>query len=134
MTSARRPFRDGLLVEQPLALLGSRCEACGAASFPARSFCPACRAAVDTDPVPLIPTGSVLTATVVRQAPEREVPYVLARVRLDDGPTVLAEVRASRVEDVAIDSLVHLVPAVFRGGAGEDCAGFAFALSEEAQA
>ena len=86
-----RPLREGLLQLDPPRLLGSRCEACGAVQFPAREFCPACRAADAQVQVTLSDRGIVFSYTVVHQSPSGRTPYVLAYVDLADGVRVMAQ-------------------------------------------
>ena len=86
-----RPVRPGLFEWNPPRLLGSRCDACGTAVFPARDFCPRCRGEATRTGVPLSAQGAVYSYTVVHQAPGgRATPYVLAYVDLDDEVRVLA--------------------------------------------
>lgn len=107
--TARRPFREGLMVLDPFGLVGSQCRNCGATSFPARSTCPSCRNSDGTEEVTLSTTGVVYTYTVVRQAPPgAEVPYVLAYVDLPEGIRLLTQVEADRIEDVEIGMKVRV--------------------------
>ena len=100
-TSAR-PLREGLFQFDPPRLLGSRCTACGTAIFPARDFCPKCRASGAQTRLPLSRQGTVFSYTVVHQAPGgRATPYVLAYVDLDDDVRVLAQVE-HRHDDMRI--------------------------------
>ncbi|MEQ3553441.1 OB-fold domain-containing protein [Pseudonocardia nematodicida] len=126
-----RPFRDGLLTLQPLRLLGSRCTACDCAVFPARTFCPACRAAT-VDPVELSPVGRVHSFTVVRQAPpDVEVPYTLAWIDLPtDRVRLMAQVVGVPPEEVTLDMPVELEPAPFGvDDTGSELVGFRFRTS-----
>src|ERR1700750_1375277 len=99
-----RPFREGLLRLEPPRLLASRCGACGAKAFPARTFCPACRAVDGLAETELGVHGRVCTFTVVRQAPPGvEVPYVLAQIDLPaDDVRLMATVVGVEPEDVVI--------------------------------
>lgn len=104
-----RPFREGLLALEPPRLLGARCTACGAASFPARTFCPSCRTGA-VEPAELSPDGRVHSFTVVRQAPAGvEVPYTLAWVDLPaDRVRLMAQVVGVTPEAVALEMAVTL--------------------------
>ncbi|BBF99623.1 MULTISPECIES: Zn-ribbon domain-containing OB-fold protein [Pseudonocardia] len=114
-----RPFREGLLALEPPRLLGSRCTDCGAASFPARAFCPSCRTGA-VEPTELSPDGRVHSFTVVRQAPAGvEVPYTLAWVDLPtDRVRLMAQVVGVVPEAVALDMPVALELTPF--GTAED--------------
>jgi uncharacterized OB-fold protein len=105
-----RPFREGLLRLEPPRLLASRCVTCGAKAFPARTFCPACRAVDGLVETELTLRGRVHTFTVVRQAPSGvEVPYVLAQIDLPaDDVRLMATVGGVAPEDVVIDMPVTL--------------------------
>lgn len=84
-------------------LVGSRCQACGATSWPARAICNRCGAAA-IEQLPLARTGTLLTYTEVWvRRPGLEPPYTLGQVHLDDGPLVFTHVRG-----LAEDSRVPL--------------------------
>lgn len=87
------PIRAGLFELDPPTLVASRCRACGALSFPSKSFCPLCgNDAMDTG-VPLSRQGTVYSYTVIRQAPGgRSTPYVLAYVDLPGSVRLLTQV------------------------------------------
>lgn len=74
-------------------LSGTRCAACRAASWPARSVCYRC-GSPDVTAVQFEATGSLLTYTSVWvPRPGLQTPYMLGQVHLDDGPVVFAHVR-----------------------------------------
>ena len=87
-----RPLREGLLQLDPPHLIGSRCQSCGTAQFPARDFCPACRTDSAQMHVLLSQRGIVFSYTVVHQSPGGRTPYLLAYVDLDDHVRVLAQI------------------------------------------
>ena len=124
-----RPFREGLLRLEPPRLLASRCAACGAKAFPARTFCPACRAVDGLVETELSVRGRVYTFTVVRQAPSGvEVPYVLAQIDLPvDDVRLMATVVGVVPEDVVIGMPVALDLVPFGVDAnGASLLGYAF--------
>jgi uncharacterized OB-fold protein len=130
---AARPFREGLLRLDPPRLLGSRCSACGTLAFPAREFCPSCRAVEGLIEAELGTQGRVRTFTVVRQAPPGvPVPYVLAQVDLaDDDVRLLATVVGVAPEDVALDMPVALELTPFGTAAdGAPLLGYRFRVTE----
>jgi uncharacterized OB-fold protein len=88
-------------------LLLQRCEGCGRVQHPPRAVCAACgsaalgwRAAAGT--------GIVDAFTVVRRAPRAgfDPPYVVARVRLDEGPILLTNL--VEADGVGCDARVRL--------------------------
>ncbi len=88
------PFLERDRVDTDLnVLVGSRCERCGACSWPGRAVCSRCgSAAVGQAPLP--PTGALTSYTTVHVArPGLEAPYVLGQVDLGDGAMVFAHVR-----------------------------------------
>lgn len=93
----------------PCTLIGSRCRACGATTFPVRSACPDCRVADASDQVELERSGVLHTFTIVRQAPPGEqVPYGLGYVDLPPGVRVFSRLRASRLDDLEIGMTMAL--------------------------
>lgn len=102
--TAQRPRVD----REAGTLVGSVCANCGASSWPARAVCHACgRAAMALRP--LSPRGTLITHTEVwTPRPGLEVPYRLAQVRLQDGPTIFCHVRGLRAGQ-AVPLPVHLV-------------------------
>lgn len=75
-------------------LLLQRCRPCEAFFHYPRPWCPACWRA-DFEWLPASGRGRVVTYTVVHQAPFESYagePYVLAVVRLDEGPQMMANV------------------------------------------
>lgn len=134
-SGSRRPFRPGLLQLEPPRLLGSRCSACGTATFPARAFCPHCRATAGINGVALVPDGHIHSFTVVRQAPAGvDVPYVLAQIDLGDGVRVLAPVVSAEPEGIVLDAPVSLELTPFADASGEQdghLVGYRFRVDQE---
>lgn len=100
--------RDGAI-----ELVGGRCRDCGYPLAFRRPGCPVCGGEVAE--ATFGPGGRIWSATVVRVAtPDREPPYALAYVDLDDGPRVLAH-----LADVAVPpdvgTRVRLVPPTAHG-------------------
>jgi hypothetical protein len=92
MSSVARFWRK---IPQRYNLIGSRCTNCGRYFFPPRSFCPDCRRTGKIEEHKFLGTGEVVTFTVVRSASEQfqqMTPYVLAIVKLDEGPRLTAQV------------------------------------------
>jgi scaffold protein (connect acetoacetyl-CoA thiolase and HMG-CoA synthase) len=91
-------------IPQRYNLIGTRCETCGRHFFPPRSLCPDCRRAGKIVTHKYYGTGTVVTYTVIHTANEQfeaYTPYVLAIIRLDEGPQMTAQVICSP-EDIKI--------------------------------
>jgi len=76
-------------------LEGTHCTNCGSFFFPPRSVCPQCRRKGTIELHKFKGTGEVVTYTTVYQAPNspnRQTPYTLAIIMLDEGPRLLSEV------------------------------------------
>ncbi|MBM9459159.1 OB-fold domain-containing protein [Nocardioides sp. zg-536] len=67
------------------------CAACGNRQHPPRGVCTACSSTEHLGQADVAGTGTIDSFTVVHRAPraDLEVPYVLARVRLGEGPVLL---------------------------------------------
>jgi uncharacterized OB-fold protein len=83
------------LVAREGRLLVQRCKACGAYIFNPRPYCNQCFG-LELDWVEALGEGEVLTYSVVYQAPypayAKDTPYILAVVRLKEGPQMMANV------------------------------------------
>ena len=93
------------------ALMGVRCEACGALTFPPREVCPECRGGA-LQPHRFCGLGEVYSHSTVLQGPDGfadGVPYVVALVKLDEGPLVAAQLTDIDREQVAIGLRVEMV-------------------------
>jgi uncharacterized OB-fold protein len=90
--------RDGLFTDgdRP-ALLGSRCEACGASHFPRHETCPYC-STEDPGPVEFSEPGTLWSWTAVTAPPPGyagETPYGVGVVELPEGIRVIARLTES---------------------------------------
>lgn len=99
-----RAAREGRLVVQ-------RCESCGHAQFYPRSLCTRCsseRLAWSA----CSGRGRVKTFTVIRRAVsaayEADVPYVVALIELEEGPTLMSNVVACAPEALRIGASVRV--------------------------
>ncbi len=102
-------------------LIGTRCNTCGRHYYPPRNFCPVCRRRSNIEEVQLSGYGRVLSYSVVHDAPvslKMEKPYVVALIRLDEGPIITSQL-ACEPEEVQDGMRVR---AVFRkyGEDGEE--------------
>ncbi len=113
--------RHWRLKRQRYALIGEVCDHCGAKLFPPRDICPACGVEAKTVHA-LTTTGEVYAYTVVRQAPqgfEAQAPYVVALVKLDDGPMVTAQLTDLGEQEPHIGMRVEMVTRKLRTDAEE---------------
>ena len=72
-------------------LLGLKCNSCGNITVPPKMTCQEC-GGTDLDIVELKKKGKIVTFTLVHVAPEgrqNEVPYIIALVRLEEGPWIM---------------------------------------------
>lgn len=88
-------------------LLVQRCRVCGIHQHYPRNICTAC-GALDPEHVEASGRGTVYSYTIVNRAPDPafEPPYVVALVRLDEGPVVLTNVIGCPVDAVRCDMSV----------------------------
>lgn len=79
-------------------LLGTQCTRCEAYYYPPRSLCPHCRRSGETVPFKFSGEGEVFSYTIVHssaKAFEKLTPYVLAIIKLDEGPKLTSQVICS---------------------------------------
>ena len=95
-------------------IVGSKCPRCSTVFFPPKEICKRCRR-VSIDqmiPTKLSGRGTVLTYTTVHEAPtdfERQVPYHLGIIELDEGPSVLGQIVECCNGDLTIGKRVRSV-------------------------
>jgi uncharacterized OB-fold protein len=76
-------------------LVGAKCDTCNQIHFPPRVMCPTCRRLGKLDQVKLNGKGEVMTYTVIHTGPEgfeKQTPYIMAVVKLDDGPSLTTQI------------------------------------------
>ncbi len=103
--------RNWRLQRHRYALVGEVCDHCGVKIFPARDTCPRCNAPAKT-PFCFSGKGEVYSFSTVHHPPEgfeRFAPYVVALVRLNEGPLVAAQLTDVDTQDVAIGMPVEMV-------------------------
>jgi hypothetical protein len=85
-------------------LLVQRCATCGSHQHYPRSICTTC-GSTNLTHVETAGRGTVYSYTIVRRAPHPffEPPYVVALVRLDEGPVLLTNIVGCAREDVRCD-------------------------------
>jgi uncharacterized OB-fold protein len=86
-------------------LLLKKCEACGLVFWYPRVMCPDCWSSRTTW-VPSGGKGTVYSYTVMRRA---KVPYALAYVTMDEGPTMLTNLQSEDLDALKVGMQVELV-------------------------
>ncbi|WP_456475684.1 Zn-ribbon domain-containing OB-fold protein [Candidatus Pyrohabitans sp.] len=117
-------------------LIGRRCRRCGRVYFPPRNLCPNCRRRSELEDFKLNGRGEVVSYTVIHTPPEgfdRQAPYIMALVKLEEGAMVTAQIVDVSLEEVKIGMKVE---SVFRkiqedGEAGLIYYGFKFRPAKE---
>ncbi|WP_376789952.1 Zn-ribbon domain-containing OB-fold protein [Thermoflexus sp.] len=99
---------------QRYRLEGEICEGCGARLFPPRDVCPECQRPARA-PYPFSGRGEVYSYTVVYEPPagyEEQAPYIVALIKLEEGPLVSAMLTDVEPEEVYIGMPVEMVTRV----------------------
>ncbi|MBN2477800.1 Zn-ribbon domain-containing OB-fold protein [Candidatus Micrarchaeota archaeon] len=100
-------------IPERYTLLGTQCETCGKAYFPPRIICPQCRRKGKIKKIKFSGRGKVYSYTKIFVPPEgfeKQAPYMLAVIELEEGARVTAQI-VDTCGDVKIGSPVR---AVFR--------------------
>ena len=118
-------------------LIGNRCRRCGTTYFPPRPLCVRChRESIgNMEEARLRGTGTVESFTVVHEPTrgfQKQLPYILAIIRMDEGPRLTAQLVDCGPDEVELGSRVR---AVFRrigegGRAGVIHYGYKFVLDD----
>lgn len=86
-------------------LIGSKCSNCGLVAFPKKLTCPRCSSSDGIKDVLLSREGRIVSFTVVRvDLPEIKAPYLLAEVKLPEGPTVTTQIVGRKPLENALKS------------------------------
>ena len=97
-------------MKERYSLIGSHCDTCNLDFFPIRQICPLCRRKGKMSEKKFKGTGTVFSYTTVFSPPsgfELRAPYVLALIKLDDGPNILGMVEDSKPEEITVGSRVE---------------------------
>jgi len=97
-----QPFWDAIRRGE---LLLRRCGHCGEAHFYPRTICPLCGSA-DTAWEQAAGEGTIYSFSVMRQA---KIPYAIAYVTLDEGPTMMTNIVESDLDAIRIGQRVRVV-------------------------
>ncbi|MEM7333899.1 MAG: Zn-ribbon domain-containing OB-fold protein [Chloroflexota bacterium] len=103
--------RHWRLQEQRYKLVGETCEHCGVKLFPPRDVCLECEAPAQ-ELYTFTGLGEIYSYTTIYDAPEgfdAQAPYVVALVKLDEGPIVTAQITDIDINSVEIGTPVEMV-------------------------
>jgi len=106
---------------QRMSLIGEVCPHCGIKLFPPRDVCPKCGGPAK-EPFSFSGKGVVYSFSTMYSAPkgfEKYVPYIVALVRLDEGPLVTAQLTDVDRSEVRVGMPVEMVTRKMREE-GED--------------
>ncbi len=98
------------LAKHRYALTGNKCIKCGYLQMPPRPVCQEC-GGEDMEPFKFSGNGKVVSHTTIHAAPEgfeRQSPYVIALIRLDEGPVISSQIVGDHAA-VEIDKPVVMV-------------------------
>ena len=98
-------------------LIGVTCPKCNNKIFPPRAVCPHCKASASQTPFKFSGRGEVYSFSTVHTAPEgfeKYTPYLVALVRLTEGPLVTAQLTDVDEQDVKIGMPVEMVTRALR--------------------
>lgn len=88
-------------IPQRYSLIGTHCASCNEYFFPPRNICPNCRRDSQLKEHKFKGTGTVITFTTIYTATEdfeRQTPYHLAIIELDEGPRLTGQIVPSSSE------------------------------------
>ncbi|HFE66147.1 MAG TPA: Zn-ribbon domain-containing OB-fold protein [Chloroflexi bacterium] len=103
--------RHWRLQEQRYKLVGETCDNCGVKLFPPRDVCLECEAPAQ-ELYTFTGLGEVFSYTTIYDAPagfEHDAPYMVALVKLDEGPVITAQLTDVSEGDVEIGMPVEMV-------------------------
>ena len=101
LSAESRPFWEAAREGR---LLIKKCESCGLVFWYPRSMCPDCWSD-HTQWIEAKGTGTVYTYTIMRRA---KVPYAVAYVTLDEGPTLISNLVATDLDSLRVGQRVQV--------------------------
>ncbi len=97
--------------KQRMSLVGEICPHCGAKLFPPRDVCPKCSGPA-REPFTFSGKGVVYSFSTLYAAPkgfEKYAPYVVALIKLEEGPLITAQLTDVEQDEVYIGMPVEMV-------------------------
>jgi uncharacterized protein len=113
--------RHWRLKQQRYSLVGEVCEHCGVKLFPPRDVCLTC-AAPAQELYTFTGVGEIFSYTTIYDAPqgfEQYAPYIVALIKLEEGPLVTAQLTDVNTNDVQIGMPVEMVTRKLRADGEE---------------
>lgn len=100
------------LIPQRYNLIGSVCRSCNEMFFPQRKLCPNCRRKGRVEEIKFSGDGEIYSHTTI-YAPTRGFeylnPYIMAIVKLKEGPLITSQIVDCRPDDVRVGEKVRVV-------------------------
>lgn len=93
-------------------LVGNKCTRCNKVYFPPRFICPDCRRMGKLEPYQLRGRGKVVSYSLINVAPngfKDQAPYLVAIIKLEEGPKLTAQLTDCSPDQVKIGTEVELV-------------------------
>ena len=95
-------------------MVGEKCGNCGKLYFPPRDICPTCHrdSIGKMEDVEMSGKGEVVSFTIVHDVPPaftRQRPYILAIIKLEDGPSMTGQIVDTLPSDIDIGTKVRSV-------------------------
>jgi len=100
------------LIPHRYRLTGSECKRCNEKFFPRRTVCPNCRRRGKIEDIRFLGEGEVYSYTIIHVASrgfEFLKPYVIALIRLEEGPLLTAQIVDCKPEEVEVGRKVTVV-------------------------
>ena len=100
------------LIPQRYNLVGTKCKGCGEKFFPPRRLCPNCRRSGSIEEFKFSGRGEIYSYTIIHAAPEGfefQKPYVMAIIKLEEGPLITSQVVDCKLEEIEIGRKVEKV-------------------------
>ncbi len=99
-------------IPQRYNLIGNKCGSCEKIFFPPREACPECRrkSIGKMKDYKLNGKGKIVTYTIIHSGPEdfeKQIPYPIAIIKLDEGPCITAQIVDCKPKDVKIGMSVQ---------------------------
>ena len=99
-------------IPERYGLVGSECGNCNQKFFPMRKLCPTCRRKGKMEKLHYCGQGEIYSFSEVNSAPgglENTTPYILAIIKLKEGPMLTAQVVEASEADTKIGDKVEMV-------------------------
>jgi uncharacterized OB-fold protein len=94
-------------IPQRYSLIANKCSSCSTIFFPPKEACPYCRrkSIGKMQELQLNGKGEIITYTIIHVAPEefeKQVPYIIAIIKLNEGPNITAQIVDCDLEHIKI--------------------------------